>query len=77
MTITPELNVLVQAVKRYAMQHYNEEGWDICVEAYTDKEIAEELVEDRCETELQAVESIRWCINLQDERRREVRSTAW
>jgi len=34
-------NELVEAVKRYALDHYNQGGWDYIVECYSDTELAE------------------------------------
>lgn len=31
---------LIQAVKRHAIAHYNNDGWDIVVECYSDDEIS-------------------------------------
>lgn len=31
---------LVERVRRYALDHYNDGGWDVIVEAYTDDELA-------------------------------------
>jgi hypothetical protein len=36
-------NETVQAVKAYAKANYNVGGWDIVVECYSDRELAEEL----------------------------------
>jgi len=32
---------IVDAVRRYAEQHYNDGGWDVVVECYDDADIAE------------------------------------
>lgn len=32
---------IVDAVKAHALAHYNDGGWDVIVEAWTDQEIAE------------------------------------
>ncbi len=36
-----KVSELVQAVKDYATEHYNDGGWDVLVEAYGDDQIAE------------------------------------
>ncbi len=42
---------LVEYVKTYAEQHYEDGGWDVVVECYTDDEIADVLgpARTRCE----------------------------
>ena len=40
--LTPEeQKAMVQAVRDYAQKHYNEGGWDIVMECYSDKDILE------------------------------------
>ena len=39
----PSMQELVEAVKRHALLHYEEGGWDNVVEAWTDEEIREQL----------------------------------
>lgn len=34
---------LLQEVKDYALEHYNDGGWDVIVETYEDCELAEEI----------------------------------
>ena len=34
---------LVEAVKAHALEHYQDGGWDVIVECYTDEEIAAEI----------------------------------
>jgi hypothetical protein len=34
---------MLAGVKAYALAHYNDGGWDVVVEAWEDREIAEEL----------------------------------
>ncbi len=34
---------LVKAVKDYAIEHYNDGGWDVVVECWSDAEIAEQI----------------------------------
>ena len=35
--------LLVEAVKAYALAHYEDGGWDVVVETYTDAEIADRI----------------------------------
>jgi hypothetical protein len=34
------INQLVEAVKQYARDHYEEDGWDVLIECYSDLDIA-------------------------------------
>jgi hypothetical protein len=61
---------LIQAVKQYARDHYNEGGWDFVVECYEDSEIAEVIT--GAKSEKQAISMMRRRVSLQDERRREI-----
>lgn len=67
--------ILVNAVKEYALEYYNEEGWDFVVETYTDKEIWEVIAGSKTVTS--ALRKMRRVTRLLDERRQDVRSTEW
>ena len=53
-----QMKDLVEQVKRYAGEHYNEGGWDHVVECYEDAEIRKELEEHQCTTLAEAVEKM-------------------
>lgn len=38
-----ETTTLVQQVRQYAIEHYEDGGWDVIVECYTDDEIASQI----------------------------------
>ncbi len=73
----------VAAVKRYAHEHYNEDGWDYVVETFSDEQIAEDLMENLAETphplssDEKAIECIGWLCKLLDDRRRDIQATAF
>lgn len=46
---------MVAAVKLYANEHYNEEGWDSIMECYSNSELAEEITEGNCHTIEEAI----------------------
>ncbi|MEU6704698.1 hypothetical protein [Streptomyces wuyuanensis] len=48
------MSALVEHVKAYAMEHYNDGGWDVIVECWGDSEIAEVLTEAGAVTEADA-----------------------
>lgn len=68
---------LVDALKKYANEHYEEDGWDFVVEAMDRDEIAKELREAGAATLSDAIEVVGSIAKLLDERRREIRSTAF
>ena len=53
----PTLDELVAYVKRYALDHYNEGGWDYIVECYSDAELAE-IIGPRVKTEAGAIRKV-------------------
>lgn len=55
--MTPELKLMVEAVKSYALANYSRDGWDVVVEAYTDGEILEQIA--HCPNEASAVSVMR------------------
>lgn len=77
------LDDMIAAVRKHASEHYNEQGWDIIVECYSPAELREALTDGDIETGTvpttiaQAIEAIRQIATLQDERRREIRATAF
>lgn len=66
---------LVEAVKRHALAHYNEDGWDFIVECYTDADLWEVIA--GAKTEAAAVKKARAAARLLGDRRGDVRATAW
>lgn len=56
------LDIMVAAVKRYAMAHYEESAWDTIVECYSDAEIRAEIID--CASERDAIETVRWGVDL-------------
>jgi len=42
-TISPFKQELVEAVRKYAIEHYNEGGWDFLVEAWSDEQVADTI----------------------------------
>jgi hypothetical protein len=48
-TITNEKRDLIEAVREYAVEHYDESGWDIIVETYDDNDLADMIGKRRTE----------------------------
>lgn len=63
---------LVAAVKQFAEDNYNKDGWDYVVECWADDEIAIEI--EGCRTEQGAIKRMKAAIRPLHERREEVRA---
>ena len=63
-----DIKKLVEAVKAYANAHYEDGGWDVVVECWTDKEITDHLLKLNCTTEAQAIKSFEGCVGVWAER---------
>jgi hypothetical protein len=71
------LDQLIDGVKKHALEHYEENGWDIVVECFGRDELIPLLREAGAATLEDAIEAVGEIAKLHDERRREIRSTAW
>ena len=63
---------LVAAVKQYAVDNYNKDGWDFVVECWPDDEIAIEI--EGCRTDAGAIKRMKAAVKPLAERRAEVRA---
>lgn len=82
MAITDADKVLVEAVKAHAMAHYNDGGWDVIVECYTDEEIVEIFeIDRRFGTEIatveQAIASVTSPVEVWADRQADARNSAF
>ncbi len=70
---------LVEAVKAHALEHYNDGGWDVIVECYTDEEIAEHLEKEvpGASTSEEAIHSFKWLVDVWDERQKDAINSAF
>jgi hypothetical protein len=75
LVIPPE--ELVAAVKKHANEHYNERGWDFCVEAMDTAEVLQIINDEGAETVDQAISAVGFVCELLDDKRRDIRATAW
>lgn len=66
---------LIRAIKEYALDNYNKDGWDFVVECWEDKDIDEAI--GKVQTLKEALRRIKRTTKLLDERRREVENTKW
>lgn len=68
-------NKLVDAVKKYAKENYEKDGWDFIVECYEDEDIFSEI--KNCRTEKGAISKIRKLAKLHNYQRMDVQKTRW
>lgn len=61
---------MVAAVRKYAEDHYNEDGWDSIVECYEDADIVAEIV--GCNTVEEAIRKVGRGCKLWDDKRQDV-----
>ncbi len=66
---------MVKAVRAYALQNYNKDGWDYVVECWEDADIAEEI--EGARTVEGAIAKVRKVCKMQGDYRAEIESTAW
>lgn len=64
-----EMQELVAAVREHAQAHYEQDGWDYIVEAYTDGELADAIAQAPDQTPSGAIEHMRGIVELLDDRR--------
>jgi hypothetical protein len=68
-------NALIQAVRDHAQEHYEADGWDILVECWDNSDIAEKI--EGADTKAEAIAKCAYILDLLDENRREIQSTAF
>jgi hypothetical protein len=66
-------NELVEALKKYALDHYCDGGWDVIVECYGNAEISEILTEDKCQTLEDAIKSFEPLVDIWADRQADAR----
>lgn len=72
-----DMNEMVEAVKKHALENYNIGGWDMVVECWEDREIEAVLTEYGITTVEGAIEEFYQRASIYDERRREVQAEAF
>ena len=63
----------VEAVKKHALDHYEEDGWDVVVECFSDEEISEII--QRARTKKGAIEKMYQVIKPIADHRSEIEAT--
>lgn len=65
---------MINAVKKYSVEHWNEDGWDIVAECYEDEEIQKIIVEAKVYTIAEAIAAVGEECGLRDEIRKDVQA---
>lgn len=65
---------LVEFIKQYALDHYNDGGWDVVVECWSDKDIADVLA--GIDTEADALDAFRF-VEVWADRQADARNSAF
>lgn len=66
------LDEMVEAVEKYARNHYGKDGWDVVVECYSRPDIVEVIQDAGARTPTQAVKAMREIVTAWDDRRKDV-----
>lgn len=64
----PDMLLLAHAVREYAINHYNDGGWDVIVECWENKEIEEFLLEHKAFTNQDAINAFKPLVSVWAER---------
>ena len=65
---------LIAAVRRHAINNYENDGWDVLVECWDDGDILERISDANAQTPDAAIKACLSWVSLYDERRREIRN---
>lgn len=68
---------LIEAVKKHAYENYENGGWDVIVECWTDDEIEERLIEDGAGSVEDAIKSFMVLAEIWAERQADARNSAF
>jgi hypothetical protein len=71
------MNELVDAVRAYANDNYDTDGWDVLVECWTDDEIKEKITEADAKNSRDAIKACLPWVKLYDEHRRAIMNEAF
>jgi hypothetical protein len=66
---------LVQALKDYAIAHYNDGGWDVVVECWGDAEIAEQI--GKATTLKGAIKKFEWLVDVWSDKQADAINSAF
>ncbi len=66
---------LVKAVKAHAIEHYNDGGWDVVVECWSDAEIAEQI--GKATTVKGAIKKFGWLVDVWSDKQADAINSAF
>ncbi len=66
---------LVKAVKAHAIEHYNDGGWDVVVECWSDAEIAEQI--GKATTVKGAIKKFGWLVDVWSDKQADAVNSAF
>jgi hypothetical protein len=72
-----DLKEMIEAVKAHALKNYEKNGWDFCVECWSDGDIADMIAESGASNIKAAIAAVRRTCSLLAERRQEVKNEVW
>lgn len=64
--------VLINAVRKHAINNYEQDGWDVLVECYDDGDILELISNDNASTVEEAIASVHKTVKLYDDHRSDI-----
>ena len=70
--MTIQMKAMVQAVKKWAEDHYSDDGWDYIVECFSDEDIQEALEAENVSTTCEAIHTMKQLVKVMDGRRKEI-----
>ena len=62
------MSELIAAVKKHAEAHYEDGGWDVVVECWSDQELCGHIIQAKAKTEKQAIMSFSSLVSVWSER---------
>jgi len=74
---TNTIDEMVTAVRSHAIENYNNDGWDYIIECYSSKELEEEILRLQAKNNDEAIRRIGLLVGILDDRRQDIRATAW
>jgi len=68
---------LYEYVKQYALDHYEDGGWDVIVECFDDEEIADRIAEYGATTPAEALEAFATFVDVMSDRQADARNSVF
>ena len=69
------MNEIIKQLRAYALEHYEEGGWDYLVECYEDKDILEMI--EGCSTFEEALPKVAKIMRIKDDYRKDIEAEAF